>query len=118
MMNLQEYLRDCAEASMQDYLENNKVNPESEDDYQRWVTAFVNSEEEWWDFNLTSLNYYHFQELLGTNLDLCEEHHITEQPEDIKKLMMNYGFYWINQKIDYYMDLWTANIDMLNREQA
>jgi len=62
------------------------------------------------------LNYYHFQELLGTNLDFCEEFGITDQPTDIKKMMRNYGYFWINQKVDSYMDLWKANIEMLQRE--
>ena len=109
-MNLQEHLRDCAEASMQIYLENNMVDPESEDDYQKWVDDFVNSEEEWWDFNLTYLSYHNFQELLGTNQDFCEEYQDTIQPKDIQTLMQRYGYYWIHQRMDSFMILWTENL--------
>jgi hypothetical protein len=110
-MNLQQHLRERAEASMQDYLENNRVDSESEDDYQAWVQTFVNSEEEWWNIDLTSLNYYDFSSLLTTNMLFSQEYGDTNLPESVNKLMRNYGYYWIEQQIETYMDIWTETIE-------
>ena len=117
-MNLQEHLHDCAEANMQEYIENHMEGSELDGHYDNWSEFFTMSSLDWWRINLNSLSYSNFQELLKTNLDYCEETGNIHQPNDVECLMSKYGHYWINKKENYFMELFDKNIEMYLRQRT
>jgi hypothetical protein len=104
-MFLLEHITENAIGSMDLFLEN-VDNSDCDEQYEKWVDEFVNSEQPWWEFYECDLTTHHLNILLEISVQYVEET-LSAMPTDVRTLLVYYGLWQVKYgEPDHFREKW------------